>query len=97
MEAQTLVSAATPHPDREEIADSNPRVVFLPFSETLLGSAPHNTSCWQRQTPASHSNSANYPLFNLAGDANTPALVPFDQEWMSLSILKHGRWEPLSS
>ena len=74
MEAQTLVRRQDPL-DREEIADSNPRVVFLPFSETLLACyAQHIVLA--KATPASHSNSANYPLFDLAGDASTPALVP---------------------
>ncbi|NCF75629.1 MAG: hypothetical protein GWP45_00390, partial [Proteobacteria bacterium] len=51
--------------------------------------------CWQQKANTAHSDSANYPVFDLADESTSVTLVPFDQEWMSLSILKHGRWEPL--
>ena len=97
MKPQTVVHSGTPELDREQISSTNPRVVFLPFSETMFDSAKRNTPCWQQETKASHSNSANYPVFDRASDGAGLTLVPFDQEWMSLSILKRGRWEPLST
>ena len=98
MKPQSVVRSRTSSLEREQFGDSNPRVVFLPFSETLLDSAKGNTPCWQQQTQSSGSDSANYPVFDRAGDDGTGlTLVPFDQELMSLRILKRGRWEPLSS
>ena len=98
MKPQSVVRSRTSILEREEFGDANPRVVFLPFSETLLDSAKGNTPCWQQLTQSSRSDSANYPVFDRAsGDGAGLTLVPFDQEWMSLSILKRGRWEPLSS
>ena len=98
MKQQSVVRSRTSSLEREQFGDSNPRVVFLPFSETLLDSAKGNTPCWQQQTQSSRSDSANYPVFDRAGDDGTGlTLVPFDQELMSLRILKRGRWEPLSS
>jgi len=98
MKPQSVVRSRTSTLEREPFGDSNPRVVFLPFSETLLDSAKGNTPCWQQQTQSSRSDSANYPVFDRAGDDGTGlTLVPFDQELMSLRILKRGRWEPLSS
>lgn len=97
MKARTVVHPGTPELDREQIASTNPRVVFLPFSETMFDTARRNTPCWQQETLPSQSSSANYPVFDRASDAAGLTLVPFDQEWMSLSILKQGRWEPLST
>jgi hypothetical protein len=98
MKPQPVVRSRTSSLEREQFGDSNPRVVFLPFSETLLDSAKGNTPCWQQPTQSSRSDSANYPVFDRAGDDGTGlTLVPFDQELMSLRILKRGRWEPLSS
>ena len=98
MKPQSVVRSRTSSLEREQFGDSNPRVVFLPFSETLLDSAKGNTPCWQQQTQSSRSDSANYPVFDRAGDDGTGlTLVPFDQELMSLRILKRGRWEPLYS
>jgi hypothetical protein len=98
MKPQSVVRSRTSSLEREQFGDSNPRVVFLPFSEKLLDSAKGNTPCWQQQPQSSRSDSANYPVFDRAGDDGTGlTLVPFDQELMSLRILKRGRWEPLSS
>jgi len=96
MEAQTTPRSITPDLNDQQVADSSPRVVFLPFSEALMDSAKRSTPCWQRGGKTAHSDSANYPVFDPADEATSMTLVPFDQEWMSLSILKHGRWEPLS-
>ena len=96
MSALTTPGSVVPDLDCQQAADSHPRVVFLPFSEALLDWAGRNTPCWQQETKTAHSDSANYPVFDLADQATSVTLVPFDQEWMSLSILKHGRWEPLS-
>ena len=96
MNALTIPGSVVAELDCQQVADSHPRVVFLPFSEALLDSAGRNMPCWQQETKTAHSDSANYPVFDLADQATSVTLVPFDQEWMSLSILKHGRWEPLS-
>ena len=96
MSALTTPGSTVPDLESQQVADSHPRVVFLPFSEALLDSAGRNMPCWQQETKTAHSDSANYPVFDLADQATSVTLVPFDQEWMSLSILKHGRWEPLS-
>ena len=96
MSALTTPGSAVPDLESQQVADSHPRVVFLPFTEALLHSSGRNTPCWQQKANTAHSDSANYPVFDLADESTSVTLVPFDQEWMSLSILKHGRWEPLT-
>jgi hypothetical protein len=49
MKPQSVVRSRTSTLEREQFGESNPRVVFLPFSETLLDSAKGNTPCWQQQ------------------------------------------------
>lgn len=97
MKSQTAFQPGTPELGRKQLSGTNPRVVFLPFSETMLDSARRNMPCWRQEAEPSHSDSSNYPAFDQASDAAGLTLVPFDQEWMSPSILKRGHWEPVSA
>ena len=55
MKSRTVVQPGTPELDREQLASTNPRVVFLPFSETMFDSARRNMPCWRQEAEPSQS------------------------------------------
>jgi hypothetical protein len=76
--------------------ESPPKVVFLPFSESLMKNPRQHTPCWQRPQELASTSLTNYPADQKTNQANDLILVPFDREYMSLSVLRHGRWESLN-
>lgn len=85
--------------DRTAELAANPKIVFLPFSESLMKPTTKrdtHQSCWQRNDARIQHHDANYPVFASEGDNDSLSLVPYDQEYMSLSIKKNGCWETLA-
>ena len=76
--------------------ESPPKVVFLPFSESLMKNPRQNIPCWQRPQELASTRSTNYPADQKTNQANDLILVPFDREHMSLNVLRHGLWESLN-
>lgn len=76
--------------------ESPPKVVFLPFSESLMIKPRQHTPCWQRPQELASTRLTNYPADQKTNQTNDLILVPFDREYMSLSVLRHGRWESLN-
>lgn len=76
--------------------ESAPKVVFLPFSESLMKSPRQHTACWQQRSELASTRVTNYPADLKTNQTNSLMLVPFDHEYMSLSVLRHGRWESLN-
>ena len=78
------------------LQQEQPRVVFLPFSESTMTAEKAHRSCWQRQDHPSFASVSNYPVSPQVPSKHQRLLVPFDQRCMSMSVFRNGRWESLT-
>ena len=97
MKSRTAFQPGTPELGRKQLSGTNPacRVSAVLRDHARFGEAQY--AVLAAGDPAIPLDSSNYPAFDQASDAAGLTLVPFDQEWMSPSILKRGHWEPVSA
>ncbi len=86
---------ATTYTDSHDSTSQAPKVVFLPFSESLLTrdqrtTAAH-TPCWLRASRSTDTglSDANYPVMD------DGQLVPYEAARMSMKVLRDGQWQSL--
>lgn len=86
---------ATTYTDCQDSTSQAPKVVFLPFSESLLTrdqrSAAVHTPCWLRASSSKDTglSDANYPVMD------DGQLVPYEAARMSMKVLRDGQWQSL--
>lgn len=94
--SQTVEATGASHTAGCREDESPPKVVFLPFSESLMKNPRQHTPCWQRPQELASTCLTNYPADQKTNQANDLILMPFDRELMSLSVLRRGLWESLN-